>query len=65
MFRPTDNCQRMHDSAARIALPTFDIEELRLCLHRFVEVEKNWVPDQPGFSLYIRPTMIGTEVCVT
>ncbi|KAF6032986.1 BCAT1 [Bugula neritina] len=61
MFRPTDNCQRMHDSAARIALPTFDIEELRLCLHRFVEVEKNWVPDQPGFSLYIRPTMIGTE----
>ena len=52
----------MNNSAERICLPTFDTEEMRLCLHRFVEIEKDWVPQKEGCSLYLRPTMIGTEV---
>ncbi|XP_067928868.1 branched-chain-amino-acid aminotransferase, mitochondrial-like [Watersipora subatra] len=61
LFRPTDNFNRMNDSARRICMPTFDTEEMRLCLHRFVELEKDWVPQEEGYSLYIRPTMIGIE----
>lgn len=63
LFRPVENFARMNNSATRVCLPTFDPEELRLCLHKFVEIEKDWVPQAEGCSLYIRPTMIGTEVC--
>lgn len=62
LFRPIENFKRMNDSAARCVLPTFDSEEMRLCLHKFVEIEKDWVPQAEGCSLYIRPTMIGIEV---
>lgn len=64
LFRPSCNFERMNNSASRICLPNFDAEEMRLCLHRFVELEKDWVPQEEGCSLYLRPTMIGTEVCV-
>lgn len=62
LFRPSDNFERMLNSARRACLPTFDSEEMRLCLHKFVETEKDWVPQVEGCSLYLRPTMIGTEV---
>ena len=62
LFRPTCNFERMNNSASRICLPNFDSEEMRLCLHRYVETEKDWVPQEEGCSLYLRPTMIGTEV---
>lgn len=39
------------------------------CIKEFVRVERDWVPDVEGFSIYIRPTMIGTHpflgVCPT
>ena len=62
LFRPIENFNRMNNSAERICLPTFDNEEMRQCLHRYVELEKDWVPQGRGCSLYLRPTMIGTEV---
>lgn len=62
LFRPNENFKRMNNSASRLCLPTFDMEEMRLCLNRFVEIEKDWVPQEEGYSLYLRPTMIGTEV---
>ena len=31
------------------------------CIRQLVDVDKDWVPDNPKASLYIRPTMIGTE----
>ena len=35
------------------------------CIIELIKLEKDWVPDSnncPGSSLYIRPTMIGTNV---
>ncbi|ETE68876.1 Branched-chain-amino-acid aminotransferase, cytosolic, partial [Ophiophagus hannah] len=40
----------------------FDKEELLQCIQKLVEVEKEWVPYSTSASLYIRPTLIGTEV---
>lgn len=40
----------------------FDKEELLECIRKLVEVEKDWVPYSTSASLYIRPTLIGTEV---
>lgn len=31
------------------------------CLKQLVLVDKEWIPDQDGYSLYIRPTAIGTS----
>ena len=60
LFRPDKNMERMNRSAARIALPNFDGEELTKTISEFVKLESDWVSDQFGYSLYLRPTMIGT-----
>lgn len=59
-FRPDNNMDRMNKSADRIALPTFDGEELLKCIDQFLLLEKSFVPEGAGYSLYLRPTMIGT-----
>ncbi|WVQ80749.1 branched-chain amino acid aminotransferase [Cryptococcus sp. DSM 104549] len=60
LFRPDMNMARMNRSAARIALPTFKPEALIELLKKLVTLEKEWIPKEKGYSLYIRPTMIGT-----
>ncbi|XP_070802832.1 branched-chain-amino-acid aminotransferase, cytosolic isoform X3 [Pituophis catenifer annectens] len=48
-------------SALHYAVEGFDKEELLQCIQKLVEVEKEWVPYSTSASLYIRPTLIGTE----
>lgn len=62
MFRPELNMDRMNKSALRSGLPQFDPEELIQCLNRLIQIEQEWVPHATSASLYIRPTMIGTDV---
>jgi len=45
----------------RLAMPTFDGDELTSLLKEFCKVEKSWVPQGSGYSLYLRPTAIGTH----
>ncbi|XP_077196281.1 branched-chain-amino-acid aminotransferase, cytosolic isoform X3 [Paroedura picta] len=61
LFRPRLNMERMMRSAIRATLPGFDKEELLECIRKLVEIEKEWVPYSTSASLYIRPTLIGTE----
>lgn len=42
-------------------MPGFDGDEMIELLKRFCEVEKEWVPKGAGYSLYLRPTAIGTH----
>lgn len=51
----------MNRTAARLALPTFDGDALTTLIKRLVMVEQRWIPTEPGYSLYIRPTLIGTR----
>ena len=46
---------------SRLAMPSFDSDELIKLLKEYVKVEKDWVPSLPGYSLYLRPTAIGTH----
>ena len=41
-----------------------DNDELLKCMVELVRVDKEWTPKAPNCSLYIRPTMIGTNVCM-
>lgn len=60
VFRPDKNMERMNKSADRIALPTFDGEEFIKLINEFLKVDKDFVPTGEGYSLYLRPTIIGT-----
>nr|XP_010584829.1 branched-chain-amino-acid aminotransferase, mitochondrial isoform X3 [Loxodonta africana] len=61
LFRPWLNMDRMLRSAQRLCLPTFDKAELLECIRRLIEVDKDWVPEDTGTSLYVRPVYIGNE----
>lgn len=61
LFRPDMNAARLNKSCARLGLPNFNNEEFIKCLASLVELERDWVPEKFGYSLYIRPTVISTE----
>ncbi|EMG50829.1 Branched-chain-amino-acid aminotransferase [Candida maltosa Xu316] len=59
-FRGDKNMIRMNKSADRIALPTFNGEELQKLIDQLLLLDKDFVPEGKGYSLYLRPTLIGT-----
>ncbi|KAH9588953.1 Aminotransferase class IV [Trypanosoma melophagium] len=61
LFRPERNCERMLASMRRLCFPDFDPKELLKVLEEFVRVEKEYVPAERGYSLYLRPAAIGTD----
>jgi len=61
MFRPDMNMKRMNNSAKRLALPAFDGDALLECIKELISLDRQWIPKEPGHSLYIRPTFIGTN----
>ncbi|KAL5332633.1 aminotransferase [Aspergillus crustosus] len=61
LFRPDKNMGRLNKSSARIALPKFDGEALTKMIGELVKLDNRFIPDARGYSLYLRPTMIGTQ----
>ena len=61
LFRPDKNMQRINKSAARIALPTFDGDSLISLIGTMCRMDQRFIPSEKGYSLYLRPTMIGTQ----
>jgi branched-chain amino acid aminotransferase len=64
MFRPDCNMERMNTSMERLALPNFDGDGLVECMKELLKIDKDWIPQGEGYSLYIRPTGISTHPCV-
>ncbi len=60
IFRLDDHVARMRQSAEQLRLPVPDTATLRQMIVDSVEANVGEVPPAPG-SLYIRPTIIGTE----
>jgi branched-chain amino acid aminotransferase len=52
---------RFNKSSSRIALPTFEPKVLIDLIAKFVALESRFIPSARGYSLYLRPTMIGTQ----
>lgn len=61
LFRPRLNMERLNRSAERIAIPTIDPDYVLACLKELVALDRDWVPNKPGSSLYIRPFIFATE----
>lgn len=61
LFRPEKNMARMNKSSARIALPTFEGDKMIELIKKLCEIDQRFIPSDKGYSLYLRPTMIGTQ----
>ncbi|MEM9773931.1 MAG: branched chain amino acid aminotransferase, partial [Chloroflexota bacterium] len=61
LFRPWENAKRFNSSAARMSMPAVDVEDHVQAIVQLVEMDNEWVPTKEGATLYIRPTMIGTD----
>lgn len=61
LFRPDRNMARLNKSAARIALPTFEPTNLIELISKLTKLDSRFIPQQKGYSLYLRPTLIGTQ----
>ncbi len=61
LFRPEENFKRMNASCDRLCIPNFDEEFLLEALKELVKLEADWIPNDEGASLYIRPFIFGVE----
>jgi branched-chain amino acid aminotransferase len=64
LFRPLDNFKRLNVSDARMCIPAIDENFALKALIELIKLDQDWVPSEPGTSLYIRPFTIATESCV-
>jgi branched-chain amino acid aminotransferase len=61
-FRPDANAARFRRSAQRLAMAELPEETFIESIRALVDVDRDWVPEGPDASLYLRPFMISTEV---
>lgn len=61
LFRPEENFKRLNQSAERLCMPTIDVDTVVDALCELVDIDRNWIPDTEGGSLYIRPFMYATD----
>ena len=61
LFRPERNFIRFNESAIRMVMPQIDNDFALHSLKELLGVERDWIPEVKGSSLYIRPTMIATQ----
>ena len=61
LFRPDMNAKRTTRSNERLCLPLLDEEFYVDAIKALVDVDRDWVPDLPETSMYIRPFIIATE----
>ena len=64
LFRPDANISRLNVSADRMCMPAVDEGLFMEALLELVRLDRAWVPDGEGASLYVRPFMFSTEVHV-
>lgn len=62
LFRPIENIRRMNNSAVRMCIPQVPEDIFMEALMTQVSIERDWVPSDPGTSLYIRPFIIATDL---
>ena len=61
LYRPYDNMRRLNKSNDRLCIPQIDVDFAVDAIKELVMLEKDWIPDGDGTSLYIRPFIFGTD----
>ncbi len=61
LFRPEFNAQRLQAGAERLCMQAPSEKDMLDGIRALIEVDRDWIPHERGSSLYLRPTLIGTE----
>ena len=61
LFRPEMNAIRFNRTNKRLTLPMIDENIFLEAINEFLRIEKDWIFNKVGYSLYLRPFMIATE----
>lgn len=61
LFRPDMNAKRTNSTNKRLCIPQVPEEDFVEAVRAIVEVDQDWIPQEEGTSLYIRPFIIATD----
>ena len=61
LFRPDMNAKRANQSNDRLCIPRIPAEDFVQAVKAVVKVDEDWIPTDPGTSLYVRPFVIATD----
>lgn len=61
LFRPEKNVERMNSTGRRLCIPEINPSDMLDAIKAIVDVDSDWVPEEVGTSLYIRPFVIATD----
>lgn len=62
LFRAQRHAERLNRSAKIMCIPEMPVDIVRRSFEALVALEHEWVPRKPGTALYLRPTVIATDV---
>ncbi len=61
LFRPIENIRRLNASCKRMCIPPIDEQFGVDAIKTLVDIDRDWIPEEPGTSLYIRPFIFATD----
>jgi len=61
LFRPDMNAKRFAESSERLCMPVIPEDVFLELVKRIVDIDRDWIPNKEGYSLYIRPFMFATD----
>lgn len=61
LFRPDMNAKRANASNDRLVIPQIPEDDFVQAVKAVVDVDRDWIPTEPGTSLYVRPFIIATD----
>ena len=61
IFRPDLNAKRFAESCERMCMPVLPEEMFVDLIQKTVDLDRNWIPNKEGYTLYIRPFMFATD----
>jgi len=61
LFRPYMNAERTRKTNERMCMPDIDPDLFVSAIKALVDVERDWIPEKEGTSLYIRPFIIADD----
>jgi branched-chain amino acid aminotransferase len=62
LFRADANARRFRNSARRLAMAELPEPLFLESVRRLVAIDRDWIPENDGGSLYLRPFMVANEV---
>ena len=61
LFRPQKNIERLNNTNRRMCIPEIDPDDVLQAIKAVVKTDEEWIPEEEGKSLYIRPFIIATD----